>query len=260
MNVIANDSNRDWHAWGKSNPYFGVLSDPKYLNANLNDRSLEEFFESGERHVEHVYDVIRTFVRPGFQADRVLDYGCGVGRLVIPFAQRSSTVLGVDISNAMLQEARENCKRCGSSSSKLLHVDELSSLPLASFDLVHSYIVFQHIPVARGESILRELLSLLAPGGVAAIHLTYSDSHSTMRRIARQVRQRVNLAHKLMNILQHRPASTPLMQMNIYSLRVVFDMLTDTNCSNMHVEFTNHFGFHGAMLYFEKPWAAKGEK
>jgi SAM-dependent methyltransferase len=250
--AFANDADRDWKTLGKTNPYFGVLSDPKFLNVNLTDESIREFFSSGARHIEHVYDVIRAHVQPDFQPTRVLDYGCGVGRLLIPLAQRSGTTVGVDISPGMLEQARENCRKFNAGSVRLLHVDEIESLEPVGFDLVHSFIVFQHIPVARGELILRRLIALIAEGGVGAIHLTYSDSRSAPRRAVLALRQRVNLAHVFLNAVQRRPLSNPLMQMNNYSLNRFCDILIDSHCSNLHVEFVDHGGFRGVMLYFEK--------
>ena len=35
--MLANDPDRDWERWGKTDPYFGVLTDPKFLDENLND-------------------------------------------------------------------------------------------------------------------------------------------------------------------------------------------------------------------------------
>ena len=52
------------------------------------------------------------------------------------------------------------------------HVNGLDTLAPASFDLIHSYLVFQHIAVSRGELILRKLISLIAKGGMGTIHLT----------------------------------------------------------------------------------------
>ena len=51
--------------------------------------------------------------------------------------------------------------------------DELSELS-GSFDLIHSAIVFQHIEVVRGRHLFQLLLRHLAPGGIAALHVTYS--------------------------------------------------------------------------------------
>ena len=57
--MLANDPDRDWERWGKkTDPYFGVLTDPKFLDENLNDHSFLDFFASGERHVEQVYTAI----------------------------------------------------------------------------------------------------------------------------------------------------------------------------------------------------------
>ena len=120
--MFANDPDRDWQNWGKTDPYFGVLTETKFLNVNLNDSALAEFFASGERHVEHVYEVIRTRVRPDFKPGRVLDYGCGAGRLVVAFAARSREVVGVDVASSMLEVARANCKRLGADSVDLMHV------------------------------------------------------------------------------------------------------------------------------------------
>jgi hypothetical protein len=55
-----------------------------------------------------------------------------------------------------------------------------------------------------------------------------------------------------MNVAQGKPFSTPLMQMNSYSLDRIFDILIADGCSSLHVELTNHGGFHGAMLYFQR--------
>lgn len=61
--TFANNPDQDWEIWGKKQPYYGVLSDPKFLDENLNDESLDEFFDTGVRHVEHVYSVIRAKVQ-----------------------------------------------------------------------------------------------------------------------------------------------------------------------------------------------------
>jgi SAM-dependent methyltransferase len=261
MKLASSRTDRDWEKWGKQNPYFGVISWPKFLNANLDEESLQEFFATGERHVEHVYSVIRAKIRQDFQPIRVLDYGCGVGRLVIPFAKRAGEVIGVDVSFDMLECARENCNKFGAGSAHLLHTDEVELLKPATFDLVHSFIVFQHIPTDRGDLILRKLITLLAEGGVGAIHLTYSnprsESRSPIRRgikalLKRVGFQRLGLVHGLLNLREHRRFSAPRMEVNSYSMNRIFNILFDAHCSDLHIEFSDHGGIRGAMLYFVK--------
>ena len=45
----------------------------------------------------------RHFDRPG----RLIDLGCGTGRLLVPFARRGYWVLGVDLSGGQLARARK---------------------------------------------------------------------------------------------------------------------------------------------------------
>jgi SAM-dependent methyltransferase len=249
---MANHTERDWLRWGDENPYFGVLTDPKFLSANLDGESREEFFRSGEVHLNHVYSVIHTRIRENFQARGVLDFGCGVGRLLVPFTRRAPVVVGVDVSPGMLQEAAKNCRERGDAGARLLRSDELDQLEADSFDLIHSYIVFQHIPVAEGERLLRNLIRLMAVGGVGVIHLVFSDARSALRRAVLAVRSRSKLMHGFFNLAQGKPFSWPLMQMNTYSMNRVFDLLVDSHCANLHAEFEDHGGFRGAILYFEK--------
>ncbi len=73
-------------------------------------------------------------------------------RLVVPLGKRSQAVVGVDVSPGMLAEARENCKKFAVTSARLVDVNEFDSLEPCSFDLVHSFIVLQHIPIRAANS------------------------------------------------------------------------------------------------------------
>lgn len=249
---ISNDTDRDWKKFGEQEPYFGVLSHSDFLKSNLSEESLSTFFASGRRHVDHVMATIRDSLVPTFAPTRVLDYGCGVGRLVIPFAASSHSVVGIDVSPEMLNEARANCGKFGVTSVRLLHVDEMESLEPASFDLVHSFIVFQHIPVARGERILRKLIALLADDGVGAVHFTFHDRRPPLRRGISALRRRVGLVNGAVNLMRRRPFSAPTMQMNNYFMDRIFDILVDAHCSRVLVEFSAHGPHLGAMIYFQR--------
>jgi tRNA/tmRNA/rRNA uracil-C5-methylase (TrmA/RlmC/RlmD family) len=99
-----------WEEWGRRDPYFGVITNPKFRRSELNDHSKREFFESGQSHAHGVLTTIRRFIDPGFAPRTVLDFGCGVGRLLIPFAKVADEVVGLDVSPSMLKEARRNCE------------------------------------------------------------------------------------------------------------------------------------------------------
>src|SRR5216683_1223877 len=44
-------------------------------------------------------------------ASRLIDLGCGTGRLLVPFAARGFRVLGVDLSDEMLKVAADKAAR-----------------------------------------------------------------------------------------------------------------------------------------------------
>ena len=110
----------------------------------------------------------------------------------------------------------------------------------------------EHIPVAEGERLLRKLVDLITIDGIGVIHVTFSDVRSAFRRGLLALRARSNFMHGLFNLAQGKSYSWPLMQMNSYSMNRVLDILLDADCSNLYVEFEDHDGFRGAILYFEK--------
>lgn len=170
------NTDKEWERLGRSDPYFGVVTHESYHLENLDERNREEFFRTGEVYVEQVMDNIRRHIEAGFRPKRTLDFGCGVGRLVIPFARFSDEVTGVDVSEAMVREARANCVAAGLKNTVLFRSDDGLGVLDGKYDLVNSFVVFQHIPVARGCGIFRRLLSFLEPGGVGVCHFTYSKS------------------------------------------------------------------------------------
>lgn len=214
------NSDSEWRRWGATEPYFGVLADPRFRKARIAENR-DAFFELGRLTVE---ERLATAERQfgGFQRRRALDFGCGVGRLSIALAAHFDHVLGLDISSAMLAEARANANRVGGVGNlRLATSDDALSAANSRFDFVMSCMVLQHIPVRRGMKILAGLLALVDNGGVIALQICTrrpDDSSSRLRYWAQRhvpgVRQAFNLRHG-------RPWSEPLMQMNVYSVDAV---------------------------------------
>ena len=103
------DSYRNWTQFGQTDPYCAVVTDEKYRRGQLSADHLAEFFETGRRHVEWTFGMIHRHFQPDLRPRRALDFGCGVGRLVIPLAARCEQVVGADIAPGMLEEAKKNC-------------------------------------------------------------------------------------------------------------------------------------------------------
>ena len=97
---------------------------------------------------------------------RVLEIGCGVGRMTRCFAESFGEVHGIDVAPEMIAQAGT---RLAGYKNVELHVGsgfDLQPLPDAYFDLVFSYIVFQHVPSAEViRNYVREAARVLKPLG-----------------------------------------------------------------------------------------------
>jgi SAM-dependent methyltransferase len=127
------------------------------------------FAASGERDLEErILDGLT--LGPSW---RVLEIGCGMGRLLRPLSERVAAAVGVDVSEEMLAKAREYC--AGRPNVELHRTDgsgSLESLGDASFDFVYSHIVFQHVPrKAWIQRYLHEAARVLRPGGILRVQV-----------------------------------------------------------------------------------------
>ena len=244
------DYREDWKRYGDTDPYYGVLTDPRFHRDNLDAEALAEFWATGEAHVERIARLFARHLGRALQPRRSLDFGCGVGRVLLPLALRSGQAIGVDISPSMLAEARK-----ASEASGVHNVEFSSSLAelRGPFDFVHSYIVLQHIPARLGAPLIAQMLALLAPGGLAMLQLTYAKpGEDALRAMVRRVRSSVPLANGLANLLGRHRWGEPYMQMNAYDLNHVFQIFQGAGCHRVFTTFSDHGGVLGVALLAEK--------
>ena len=145
------DTDREWKRWGESNPYFAVLADNKYRNGE----NIPEFFETGRKYFEEIIKTYEDIGRPLSKLGSALDFGCGVGRVLIPMTEYFARTIGVDVSQLMLMEARKNIK---DNKLELRHFDGRNITPCIvkeSYHFMHSVLVFQHIRPKRGFQLMR---------------------------------------------------------------------------------------------------------
>jgi SAM-dependent methyltransferase len=241
-----------WERWGNRDPYYGVLSDERYRRGRLTDHELGRFFESGERHVEQLLRTIRERLDPRFAPSSILDYGCGVGRTLIPLAGHAGLVVGMDVSDSMLAEARRNCDGRSLAHITLVRADDELSALSGTFDLIHSLLVFQHIEVQRGERIATALVRRLAPGGIGALQFLVATGRSWWRRALGRARDRVPGLHALANLAKGRSPDEPLAQMNVYDLSRLLQNLRRQGINQVVCEGDEQDGNLSVMLLFQK--------
>jgi len=245
-------SNRSaWQKLGEVAPYHSVLVAEEYRPENLTADHLDRFFDSGRRHVAELMEWVRQ-LRPGFTPRTTIDFGCGVGRLAIPLAGVSGQVLAVDVSEAMLEEARRNCRNAGVENVRFLTTSELGGLEPGSANFVHSFIVLQHIEPSEGHPLIERLVALLEEGGIGALHVTFHDDRPLLPRMLSWIRNHVPGAAALQNLLRGRPPGEAVMQMHTYRLDRIFRLLHDRGCHAVAARFTQHGVYRGVFLVFER--------
>ncbi len=241
-------TDRDWEIMARGEPFWSVATWEKFRKQNLTQENLQEFFQTGESYVDSLFRMIREKIDPKFAPERSLDFGCGVGRVLVPIAKRSGQAVGVDISETMLKEARKQLDSFGINNVQLIKGDDTLSSVEGPFDFVHSVIVFQHIPVRRGEALFAELLKRMHHGSVGAIHFTYSKGFEPVRSTFglrwRRFWKRIGNAIASLR-------GNPVMQMNDYSLNVLFRMIQEHGIKRTHVSFFDHDRYYGVLLLFQ---------
>jgi len=131
----------------------------------------------------------RADVRPGM---RVLDAGCGPGRLTLPTAERvgpSGHVTALDLQAGMLAKLQGRLTERGFRNVDIVHAGLGSgALPTAQFDVAFLVTVLGEIP--DRVAALREIHAALRPGGVLSITEALPDPHyqsiARVRQLASQ--------------------------------------------------------------------------
>lgn len=160
-----------WEEIANQDPMWAILSYPEGKYGGWDDA---RFFRTGAERVDEFLTHGSAFNRPlGWEA--ALDFGCGVGRLTRALAARFDHVTGVDISETMVRTARELNPGVSNSAFRCNTGTDLTMFSDASFDLVASDIVLQHLPNREVvEGYLVEFLRVLRPGGLLVFQLPTS--------------------------------------------------------------------------------------
>jgi SAM-dependent methyltransferase len=165
--VNLNDVRRDWTKLGAEDPLWAVLVQPGKRGGRWD---VDEFLATGRADVEETIGWLGQLGLPT-RWERVLDFGCGAGRLSQGLSPYADEVVGVDIAPSMLETARRLDRSAGNIRFVLNDAPDLSQFPDGHFDLVYSALVLQHLPRPAIDRYLAEFLRVLRPGGTAVVGL-----------------------------------------------------------------------------------------
>jgi SAM-dependent methyltransferase len=235
----AYDPDPRFEAFAAREPYFAVLTDPKFLRANLTPEHAREFFASGEDLVSWMLAVIDAGLIPQFAPISTLEYGCGPGRLALPLAQRPGSVTAVDRSPVMLDLARGEAERRGLGHIVFQTPQELFATS-RTFDLVVCYHVLQRLRPRDGMALLGRLLGLVGPGGVGVFQWPYRTHDSGLVAASRWARERVPGANALANVIRGKRADVPFIPTRVCDLEDMLAAVDRAGVRSTHVALQRH--------------------
>jgi SAM-dependent methyltransferase len=151
---------REWDARARENSRYYIVNSQK-------EWSDEEFAQSGTQSVAHyvLTDMGNVCQGKDPRAMRVLDFGCGEGRVTRALAAIFGEVEGVDISGEMVARARAQLSGLPNVRIHQTNGRDLDVLGDAMYDFAFCFSVFHHIP-GKGliENCIREVGKHLRPG------------------------------------------------------------------------------------------------
>lgn len=166
--MTLNETRSTWEELAAIDPMWAVLS---WKNKKRGQWSADEFFATGEIEIDDVILRGEVLKLPASKQS-ALDFGCGLGRLSRPLARKFESCVGLDISERMIDLARELNKDIANLS--FIHTvgDDLASFSDNSFDLVYTNRVLQHLPSTDiVHNYVVEFLRVLRPGGLLVFGL-----------------------------------------------------------------------------------------
>ncbi|MDX2032472.1 MAG: class I SAM-dependent methyltransferase [Blastocatellia bacterium] len=161
LQPLADAMKRDWDDRAREDSRW-------YINTIKRNQNDEEFDATGRLEVENFILAEPLIVRGrDLKQARLLEIGCGIGRMTRHLAGLFGEVHGTDVSAEMIRQAQERFRDAPNAFFHATNGLDFSIFPDAHFDVVFSVYVFQHVPtpeIVRAN--IRDACRVLKPGGV----------------------------------------------------------------------------------------------
>ncbi len=167
---------RDWDDRARENAKW-------YINTIKKEQSDDEFDASGRPEVIGfvLSDPVLMKGRD-LKRSRLLEIGCGIGRMTKQLAEAFGEVHATDVAAEMISQASERLRDYPNVSLHETSGLDFAALPDDYFDVIFSVYVFQHVPdTAIIHSNIRDACRVLKPGGMFKFQVCGIDHEAYAR-------------------------------------------------------------------------------
>jgi SAM-dependent methyltransferase len=168
---------RDWNQRCRENAKW-------FINTFKKKQTEAEFDESGRFDVRQLLGIDLDLLSQGRNTKdlKLLEIGCGIGRMTRSLADIFGKVYATDVSNAMVQKG---AKRLSDIKNVVWHTtngETFDDFPDKAFDLIFCAFVYQHVPSREVIQLnIRDAYRLLKPGALYKFQ-TNGVSHSDFQQ------------------------------------------------------------------------------
>jgi SAM-dependent methyltransferase len=160
LQSLAGAMKRDWDDRAREDSRW-------YINTIKRNQNDDEFDATGRPEVENFVLNEPSIVRGrDLKRARLLEIGCGIGRMTRHLAQVFGEVHGTDVSAEMIEQAQQRFRDSANTFFYETNGLDFAAFPDEHFDVIFSVYVFQHVPSPEVvHSNLRDACRILKPGG-----------------------------------------------------------------------------------------------
>jgi SAM-dependent methyltransferase len=146
-----------------------ALPGPRLLHRVCGTCDARWFLDSGKMGAQLVADALARQGRSLLECEAILDFGCGIGRVLRNWSNLNGPRLhGTDRDPTLIAWCRRHLPFAHFEVNTL---EPRLCYPGASFDVVTAFSVFTHLGAARQEGWMAEFSRVLRPGGLLIISL-----------------------------------------------------------------------------------------
>jgi len=181
------------------------------INVNHDSESLAEMYDKVSKY-QYINGLALVNKLNVSSRHKVLDVGCGTGRLTLKLAGKVDHIMGIDPSIQRIEVARRKLTKMkpGNVSFELGSSDDIGRYGEDVFDVVYLNAVFHWIN--DKEEALNNIYRVLKPGGKLGICTGDKDHSFTVKIVAKEVLKRAGIINKSVD------SSVPVNKVELRSL------------------------------------------